>query len=55
MEKQLFPYWEQWQRDLEANADEAKQMAARIGAISALTEQLKVEIAPFRSTVAGLG
>ena len=42
-------------RLIEANADEAKQMAARIGAISALTEQLKVEIAPFRSTVVGLG
>ncbi|HEY5513399.1 MAG TPA: methyl-accepting chemotaxis protein [Geomonas sp.] len=33
---------------IEANADVAKQIAARIEAISALTEQLKCELAPFR-------
>jgi len=33
---------------IEANADEAKQIAARIEAISDLTEQLKRELAPFR-------
>lgn len=36
---------------IEANADEAKQMAARIEAISELTERLKQELAPFRSAV----
>jgi methyl-accepting chemotaxis protein len=34
---------------IEANADEAKQIAARIEAISELTEQLKRELAPFRA------
>lgn len=33
---------------IEANADEAKQIAARIEAISELTEQLKLELVPFR-------
>jgi methyl-accepting chemotaxis protein len=40
---------------IEANADEAKQMAARIGAISTLTGQLKVEIAPFRGAATDPG
>jgi methyl-accepting chemotaxis protein len=36
---------------IEANADEAKQIAARIEAISELTEQLKLELAPFKGTL----
>ena len=40
---------------IEANADEAKQIAARIEAISELTERLKRELAPFRSSVGDLG
>lgn len=34
---------------IEANADEAKQIAARIEAVSELTDQLKRELAPFSS------
>lgn len=38
-----------------ANADGAKQIAARIEAISELTEQLKRELAPFRGTLSDNG
>jgi methyl-accepting chemotaxis protein len=39
---------------IEANADVAKQIAARIEAISQLTEQLKCELAPFRGEISVL-
>ena len=40
---------------IEANADIAKQIAARIEAIYELTERLTHELAPFRGTVGNIG
>jgi methyl-accepting chemotaxis protein len=40
---------------IEANADEAKQIAQRIEAIAELTDRLKRELAPFRSAVGEAG